>query len=83
MKSLRLNSFSSSELLWVPFSAIITLLIFSSFREQVRLTSDVIANMALAFGFGFGFDKVFETWKKAPDRTSNEETSSNKPVESS
>jgi hypothetical protein len=68
MKSPRLSSFTSSELLWIPFSAVITLLIFSSFREQVKLTQDVIANTALAFGFGFGFDKVFETWKKAPDR---------------
>jgi hypothetical protein len=79
MKSLKLNRFSSSELLWVPFSAIITLLIFSSFKEQVRLTNDIITNMALAFGFGFGFDRVFETWKKVSDRgSSNEETATNK-----
>jgi hypothetical protein len=46
------------ELVWVPFSAIITLLIFSSFKGQVQPTSDIIGNVALAFGFGFGFDKV-------------------------
>jgi len=47
-----------TELVWVPFSAIITLLIFSSFKGQVQPTSDIIGNVALAFGFGFGFDKV-------------------------
>jgi hypothetical protein len=57
------------ELLWVPFSAVITLLIFSSFKEQVNLTTDVITNLALAFGFGFGFDKVLETWHKAPQES--------------
>jgi hypothetical protein len=46
------------EFLWVPFSAIITLLIFTSFKGQIQPTSDIIGNMALAFGFGFGFDKV-------------------------
>jgi hypothetical protein len=34
----------------------------------VKLIHDILTNLALAFGFGFGFDKVFETWKKAPDR---------------
>lgn len=57
------------DLLWVPFSAIITLLIFSSFRDQVHLTADLMTNLALAFGFGFGFDKVFETWTKTTTRT--------------
>jgi len=46
------------EFVWVPFSAIITLLIFSSFKGQIQPTTDIIGNMALAFGFGFGFDKV-------------------------
>jgi hypothetical protein len=50
------------ELVWIPVSAIITLLIFSSFSEQVNLTTDIVPNIALAFGFGFGFDKIFETW---------------------
>ena len=54
------------EYLWIPFSAIITLLIFTSFHEQVKLSSDILLNFALAFGFGFGFDKVFESWQKAP-----------------
>jgi hypothetical protein len=54
------------EYLWVPFSAIITLLIFTSFHQQIKLTADILLNFALAFGFGFGFDKVFESWNKAP-----------------
>jgi hypothetical protein len=54
------------ELIWIPFSAIITLLIFSSFVDQVKLTADVIVNLSLAFAFGFGFDKVFEAWQKSP-----------------
>jgi hypothetical protein len=38
-------------------SAIIALLIFSSFQQQVHPTG----NISLAFAFGFGFDKVLET----------------------
>jgi hypothetical protein len=56
------------ELIWVPFSAVITLLIFSSFHEQTKLGPNIISNIALAFGFGFGFDKIFETWAKSPTR---------------
>jgi hypothetical protein len=57
------------ELIWVPFSAIITLLIFSSFKQQVELGPNIMTNIALAFGFGFGFDKIFETWAaKSPSR---------------
>jgi hypothetical protein len=52
--------------LWIPFSAMITLLIYSSFREQVALQGDIFANLAIAFGFGFGFDKVLDIWKRAP-----------------
>ena len=63
--------FDVGELIWIPFSAIITLLIFSSFIDQVDLTNDVILNLALAFGFGFGFDKILEAWKKAPTSASN------------
>jgi hypothetical protein len=58
--------FTSLELLWVPFSAFITLLIFSSFRDQFHPSLDIITNLALAFGVGFGFDKIFEVWAKAP-----------------
>jgi hypothetical protein len=56
------------ELLWIPFSAIITLLIYSSFREQVAPQGNIFLNLALAFGFGFGFDKVFEVWQKSPSK---------------
>ena len=44
-------NFDVGELIWIPFSAIITLLIFSSFIDQVDLTNDIILNLALAFGF--------------------------------
>lgn len=60
--------FGTEELIWIPFSAVITLLIFSSFVNQITLTSDIILNLSLAFGFGFGFDKILEVWKKAPSR---------------
>jgi hypothetical protein len=59
-------AFKPVELIWVPFSAIITILIFNSFVEQVKPTTNVLLNLALTFGFGFGFDKVLETWQKSP-----------------
>jgi hypothetical protein len=49
-----------TDFLWIGFSAIIALLIFSSFEENVTLTSFIITNVSVAFGFGFGFDKVLE-----------------------
>jgi hypothetical protein len=60
--------FTPLELIWVPFSAVITLLIFSSFMEQLfdKLTVNILMNLALAFAFGFGFDKVLEVWQKSP-----------------
>jgi hypothetical protein len=73
-KSAKLSfKISNAAFLWVPFSAIITLLIFSSFKDKVTLTTDLIMNFALAFGFGFGFDKVFETWHKSvePDESAS------------
>jgi len=49
-----------TDFLWMGFSAIIALLIFSSFEENVNLTNFIITNMSVAFGFGFGFDKILE-----------------------
>lgn len=46
--------------IWIVFSFIIGILIFSSFKNQIDLTSDIIINISLAFGFGFGFEKVLE-----------------------
>jgi hypothetical protein len=46
--------------IWIIFSFIIGILIFSSFKNQIDLTSDIIINISLAFGFGFGFEKVLE-----------------------
>ena len=37
--------------LWIVFSFIIGILIFSSFKNQIDLTSDIIINISLAFGF--------------------------------
>jgi hypothetical protein len=45
---------------WVVFSFVIAVLVFSSFSTQVHLTSYILINISLAFGFGFGFDKVLE-----------------------
>jgi hypothetical protein len=46
--------------IWIVFSFIIGILIFSSFKNQIDPTSDIIINISLAFGFGFGFEKVLE-----------------------
>lgn len=55
------GQFDKNDGVWVIVSGIITLLIFSSFQEQVQLTSLLITNISLAFTFGFGFDKILET----------------------
>jgi hypothetical protein len=52
------------DLLWIPFSAVVTLIIFISFKQQIDLTNDLMTNLGLAFGFGFGFDKVLSTFQK-------------------
>lgn len=51
------------DFLLIPFSAIITLLLYSSFTDQVSLGSDIIKNFSLAFGFGLGFDSVLRLSK--------------------
>jgi hypothetical protein len=53
-----------NDYIWITFSFIIAILIFSSFNEQVELTTNIIINISLAFGFGFGFDKVLEVTKR-------------------
>jgi len=50
---------TAAQILWLPLSAIITLLIYTSFTEQISLNADILSNLALSFGFGFGFDKIF------------------------
>ncbi|HZB73750.1 MAG TPA: hypothetical protein VE378_03310 [Nitrososphaeraceae archaeon] len=50
--------------IWIAFSFIIAILIFSSFSTQIQLTTNIVANISLAFGFGFGFDKVLEVAKR-------------------
>jgi hypothetical protein len=53
--------------IWIIVSGVITLLIFSSFQQQVELTSLLLTNISLAFTFGFGFDKILETGSKISD----------------
>ena len=53
-----------NDYIWITFSFIIAILIFSSFSSQVDFTSNIIINISLAFGFGFGFDKVLEVAKR-------------------
>ena len=55
------NKFNQQDLVWIFASGVITLLIFSSFQQQVDLQSSLIINISLAFTFGFGFDKLIET----------------------
>jgi hypothetical protein len=53
-----------NDYIWITFSFIIAILIFSSFNEQIELTTNIVFNISLAFGFGFGFDKVLEVAKR-------------------
>ena len=53
-----------NDYIWITFSFIIAILIFSSFSTQVDFTTNIIINISLAFGFGFGFDKVLEVAKR-------------------
>ena len=48
----------------IAFSAVIALIIFAQFQQQVHLTGHIITNISLAFGFGFGFDKVLEAGQR-------------------
>ena len=54
---------ASEDFLWAGIAAIIALLVFSNFQQQVSLTRHIITNISLAFGFGFGFDRVLQTIK--------------------
>jgi hypothetical protein len=56
-----ISSLSNFDYLWIGISAIIALLIFSSFQQQVHLTGNILYNISLAFAFGFGFDRVLDT----------------------
>jgi hypothetical protein len=48
------------ELLWIIFSFIIAVLVFSSFKTSVTLSNFVLVNVSLAFAFGFTFDRTLE-----------------------
>jgi hypothetical protein len=60
----RQTGLETVDYLWIAFSAVIALLIFANFQQQVHLTTHIIINISLAFGFGFGFDKVLEAGQK-------------------
>ncbi|MDQ3836167.1 MAG: hypothetical protein M3270_04445 [Thermoproteota archaeon] len=57
---------NNNDYVWIAFSFIIAILIFTSFTPQVQvnLTTSIITNISLAFAFGFGFDKVLEVAKR-------------------
>ena len=48
----------------IAFSAIIALLIFGNFDQDVPNRGNIIVNISLAFGFGFGFDKALDAGQK-------------------
>jgi Protein of unknown function (DUF3185) len=58
------SHFIKADGIWILVSGVITLLIFSSFQQQVELTSFLLTNISLAFTFGFGFDKILATGSK-------------------
>jgi hypothetical protein len=60
----RETGLQTADYLWIAFSAVIALIIFANFQQQVHLTRHIISNISLAFGFGFGFDKVLEAGQR-------------------
>jgi hypothetical protein len=56
-----IGNLSNYDYVWIGISAIIALLIFSSFQQQVHLTGNILYNISLAFAFGFGFDRILDT----------------------
>ena len=60
----RQRGLQTTDYLWIAFSAVIALIIFANFQQQVHLTRNIITNISLAFGFGFGFDKVLEAGQR-------------------
>jgi hypothetical protein len=56
-----IQSLMNKDYLWIGISAIIALIIFSSFQQQVHLTGNILYNVSLAFAFGFGFDRILDT----------------------
>jgi len=60
----RQTGLQTVDYLWIAFSAVIALIIFAQFQQQVYLTGHIMTNISLAFGRGFGFDKVLETGQR-------------------
>lgn len=58
---------NNDDYIWITFSFIIAILIFTGFSTQVQLTTNILTNISLAFGFGFGFERVLEVAKKFQD----------------
>jgi hypothetical protein len=48
------------DLLWIIFSFLIAVLLFSTFKQNVILSTSLLINISLAFGFGFTFDRTLE-----------------------
>ena len=65
----RKTGLQTADYLWIAFSAVIALIIFANFQQQVHLTRHIITNISLAFGFGFGFDKVLEAGQRLGGKT--------------
>jgi hypothetical protein len=55
-----LQSLQWKDLLWIIFSFFIAVLLFSTFKQNVILSSSLLINISLAFGFGFTFDRTLE-----------------------
>jgi hypothetical protein len=53
-----IQSVGKDEGIWIIFSFIIAVLIFSSFSKEVTLTKSILMNVSLAFGFGFAFERI-------------------------
>jgi len=67
-----IDSLSNYDYLWIGISAIIALLIFSSFQQQVHLTGNILYDISLAFAFGFGFDRILDPTSNLASKNSQE-----------
>ena len=59
-KEIQYSVLDKPDILWIIFSVIIAVIIYSTFYEQIQFTTVTIVNITLAFAFGFSFQKVLE-----------------------
>jgi hypothetical protein len=64
------------ELLWIVFSFIVAILVFSSFKQSVTLSTIVLINISLAFAFGFTFDRTLELATRFKDLSTSDKPES-------